>query len=321
MYKRMLSKLGHWWTRAIITALLGGLIVLWIGPSRIVDTLLTSNPSLVALSLAFTPAVIGIKTLRWQLLVGPEANFSYFEALRSYLAGLTLASVTPGAAGEAGRGLFVRRGNRAELTGKVIIDKLVDLFSVTLLASGGLLLVGTPAARIVGLVLLSGVVLATCAAFWGLRLWGKRLTEDRYPWLKRFHLSSIISGITSIRKSQLIMNVLLSFLGFAIYYSQAFVMLKAFWRASSWEVVPYFPTITLSTILPIAISGVGVREWTAVLLLRHFAIPEAVAFNAFFSHFVVVQLLPSLVGAYIIASFRSHPVENAKNLSNRVVDI
>lgn len=285
--------------------------MLWVGPRHIIDVLPTSDPSLMALSLVFTPVVIGIKTLRWWLLVGPEANFSYFEALRSYLAGLALAVVTPLAAGEAGRGLFVRNGNRAELTGKVIIDKLVDLTSVTIFASGGLLLVESPSAHSVGLVLLLGIVLAALASYLGFRLLGGRLTREHRLWLERFNLSSIVLGIASIPMWRLIVNILLSFIGFMVFYSQAFVILRAFWRASSWEVVPYFPIITLSTILPIAIGGVGVREWTAVLLLRRFGIPAAVAFNAFFSHFVVVQLLPSLLGAYVIATFRPHPIENA----------
>lgn len=284
--------------------------MIWVGPRRISDSFLASDPSVMALSLAFTPAVIGIKTLRWQLLVGPEESFSYSEALRSYLAGLALAVVTPLAVGEAGRGLFVHRGNRVELTGKVIIDKLVDLFSVTLFAGGGLLLVGAPVARTAGLILLLGVVLAASTAVLGFILWGKRLIREQHAWLSRFHVSSVLTGVASIRTSRLVINVLLSFIGFVVFYTQAFVILKAFWIASSWEVVPLFPIITLSTILPIAVGGVGVREWAAVLLLRRFSIPEAVAFNAFFSHFVVVQLIPSLLGAYVIATFQSRSSVN-----------
>jgi uncharacterized protein (TIRG00374 family) len=306
----VLSVLGRWWVKAAITIILSGLIVLWVGPGRIADSFLASNSWLMALSLAFTPAVIGIKTLRWQLLIGPEEDFPFSEALRSYLAGLALAVVTPLAAGEAGRGLFVQGGKGAELTGKVIIDKLVDLFSVTLFASGGLLLSGVAAARTAGLVLLLGVVVAAGVAVLGFRLWGKGLTSGKHSWLSRFQLPSIMAGMASTRTSRLIFNFLLSLFGFSVFYAQAFVILKAFWMASSREVVPYFPIITLSTILPIAIGGVGIREWTAVLLLRRFDIPEAVAFNAFFSHFVVVQLIPSLVGAYVIATFQPKPVEN-----------
>jgi uncharacterized protein (TIRG00374 family) len=313
IYKRAAWLLGQWWVKAIFTAALIGLIVAWVGPRRILGSLLASDPSLVMLSLVFTPAVIGLKTLRWQLLVGRRANFSYVAALRSYLAGLVLATVTPVAAGEVGRGLFVRHGNRAELTGKVVIDKLTDLVSLTGFAGVGLLLSGSPPARTAGLVLLIGVVLAAA-----LSLLARRVAQEqgnagwrRWPWLERFRISGILDGMATIRPAQLGVNVCLSLLGFVVYYSQALVMLKAFWPTASWEVMPYFPIITLSTILPIGIGGVGVREWTAVLLLRQFAVPEAVAFNTFFAHFIVVQVLPSLVGAYVIATFRPMPTENA----------
>ena len=315
IYKRVASLMGQWWVRAIFTAALIGLIVAWVGPRRILGSLLSSDPSLVALCLVFTPAVIGLKTLRWQLLVGRRADFSYFAALRSYLAGLVLATVTPVAAGEVGRGLFVQRGNRAELTGKVVVDKLTDLASLTGFAGCGLLLSGNPPARTVGLILLIGVVLAAATA-----LLARKVAQGqgdgnpgwrRWPWLERFRISGVLDGMATIRPAQLGVNVCLSILGFVVFYSQAFVMLRAFWPTASWEVVPYFPIITLSTILPIGIGGVGVREWTAVLLLRQFAIPEAVAFNTFFSQFVVVQVLPSLVGAYVIATFRPMPTENA----------
>ena len=313
IYKRVASLLGQWWVKALFTAALIGLIVAWVGPHRILGSLLTSDPSLVALGLVFTPAVIGLKALRWQLLVGRRAEFSYLAALRSYLAGLVLATVTPVAAGEVGRGLFVQRGNRAELTGKVVIDKLTDLVSLTGFAGGGLLLSGSPPARTAGLVLLIGVVLAATLA-----LLARKAAQGqgnagwrRWPWLERFRISGVLDGMAAIRPAQLGVNVCLSILGFVVYYSQAYLMLRAFWPTASWEVVPYFPIITLSTILPIGIGGVGVREWTAVLLLRQFAIPEAVAFNAIFSQFVIVQVLPSLVGAYVIATFRPMPTENA----------
>ena len=61
-------------------------------------------------------------------------------------------------------------------------------------------------------------------------------------------------------------------------------------------------TALVGVFLPIAVGGVGVREGTAVLLLRSFGIAEAAAFNAFFIHFVIVQLIPALVGALLMSS-------------------
>jgi uncharacterized membrane protein YbhN (UPF0104 family) len=122
-------------------------------------------------------------------------------------------------------------------------------------------------------------------------------------WLGRFRIPAVVDGLIATPRRQLFLNMGLSLIGFTIFYLQAFVLLRAFWPQATWAVVPYFPIITLSTILPIAIGGVGIREWTAILLLRQFGVTESVAFNAFFVHFVVVQLLPAIAGAFIIGSF------------------
>jgi uncharacterized membrane protein YbhN (UPF0104 family) len=292
-----------WWLKAACTVLLIGLLLVWVGPGKVWVSLAGSNPWLLALSLIFTPAVIGIKTLRWLLLARTQGPISLKEALRSYLAGLTLAVLTPLAAGETGRGLFVRTGDRAGLTGKVVLDKLVDLSTVSIFASIGLTLTEESAAQAVGVVIFAIVVVA-----WGgmlcllpkLEMW---IAGADGGWLTSFRIPAIVSGLTSIPRSQLALNMALSLAGFTIFYSQAFVLLLAFWSEAPWTVVPYFPIITLSTILPIAIGGVGIREWTAILLLRRFGVAESVAFNTFFTHFVVVQLLPALAGAAIISSF------------------
>ena len=291
------------WVRVSLTLVLMALILAWVGPVSIWDTINSSRPGPLLLSLLFTPGVIGIKTLRWLLLARTQGPISFQEALRSYLAGLTLAVLTPLAAGEAGRGLFVRTGDRAGLTGKVVLDKLVDLSTVSIFAGIGLTLTEEPAVRAVGVVIFSGVVVA-----WGGML--GLLPKLEVPiagadggWLTSFRISAIVSGLTSTPRSQLALNMALSLAGFTIFYSQAFVLLLAFWSEAPLTVVPYFPIITLSTILPIAIGGVGIREWTAILLLRRFGVAESVAFNTFFTHFVVVQLLPALAGAAIISSF------------------
>jgi len=303
------------WVRIVLTLVLMGLLVGWVGPASIWNTVRTSHLHLLLLSLLFTPFVIGVKTLRWLLLARTRVALSFKEALYSYLAGLALATLTPLAVGEAGRGLFVRFGDRADLTGKVILDKLVDLSAVGVFAGAGLALTEDAAARFIGVAILAVVVGA-----WGLGVFllpklQRLLVGRQSGWLGRFRIPAVVDGLIATPRRQLFLNMGLSLIGFTIFYLQAFVLLRAFWPQATWAVVPYFPIITLSTILPIAIGGVGIREWTAILLLRQFGVTESVAFNAFFVHFVVVQLLPAIVGALVIGQFRrdmgSVPAEDA----------
>lgn len=289
--------------RGLVTLALMALILFWIGPASIWEAIQHSRSGFIFLGLLFTPLIIGIKTLRWQILVQIQDSISFKEALRSYLAGLTLATITPLAAGEIGRGLFVESDDRAGLTGKVALDKLVDLSTVGVFSGVGLLLIGETNAYAVGLGVLVSLGAAWAGGYMLLPTFQRRFGDVKGGWLVRLRIPSIINGLVGIPRLQLGLNIGLSFMGFVIFYAQAFILLLAFWPEASWQVVPYFPIITLSTILPVAIGGLGIREWTAVLLLRQFGVPEAAAFSAFFLHFLVVQLLPALFGAIIIGSF------------------
>ena len=291
---------NSWWFKVASTLVLVTFLFAWVGPKKIWASAQTSDLRLLAISMLFTPAVIGIKTLRWLLLARTHTPISFPAALQSYLAGLTLAVLTPLAAGEAGRGLFVRTKDLAGLTGKVILDKLVDLSAVGLFSGLGLVLVGGSAALGAGIAILAGMV----AAWTGMILWLPKLNERTKPsensWLARLRVHDIARGLTDTPRAQLVINAILSLVGFTVFYSQAFVILLAYYPQAPLAAIPTFPIITLSTILPIAIGGLGIREWTAVILLRQFDIGESIAFNTFFTHFVIVQFLPALLGAVII---------------------
>jgi len=295
---------NSWWARGSFTLALVVLMLVWVGPASIWDTIKTSQLELLLLSLIFTPLVIGIKTLRWFLLARTQSPIVFQEALHSYLAGLTLAVLTPLAAGEAGRGLFIKTEDTIELTAKVILDKLIDLSAVGMFAGLGLILTKEHTAQTIGALLSLGIIIVWGAVmFLSSKLKEPTATMDN-SWLARLQIPVLANSLTNTPFRQLGLNMMLALIGLVFFYSQAFVLLLAFWSEASWVVIPYFPIITLSTILPIAIGGVGIREWTAVLLLKQFGIPESVAFNTFFVHFVVVQLLPALAGAVVISSFR-----------------
>jgi uncharacterized membrane protein YbhN (UPF0104 family) len=296
--------LNSWWFKVACTVLLIALLLAWVKPGRIWASLAGSNPWLLALSLAFTPVVIGVKTLRWLLLARIQDPISFKEALGSYLAGLALAVWTPLAAGEAGRGLFVHTGDRAGLTGKVILDKLVDLSTVSIFASFGLLMTEEPAVRGIAVTLLVIVTTAWSGMLLLLPRLEKVIAGVDSGWMARLQLPAVVSGLARTPYLQLALNMALSLVGFTVFYGQAFVLMRAFWAEAPWIVVPYFPIITLSTILSIAIGGVGIREWMAVLLLEQFGVAKSVAFNTFFVHFVMVQALPAVAGAVVIGSFR-----------------
>jgi len=235
------------------------------------------------------------KIWKWMLIARVQIpDFSFLAALKSFYIGMTLAVITPFAVGELGRGAFASKVRRAELSGLVIVDKVFDLATVMLFALIGLSLLfqqpffilGIVIAYFLGLFLMKHVVV-----FLGK---GDFLERFRLRFLKR-----VVSGYSMISTSLLYKLSLLTINYFVLFYFQAYLIMLAYGESFPAEVVLYFPVITLSTILPITIGGLGVREGTAIYFLKRYQIPEAVAFNTFFTHFVIANVLAGLLGAII----------------------
>jgi uncharacterized membrane protein YbhN (UPF0104 family) len=277
-----------------LTLFLIGCMLLWVRPAHIQSIVSGANLFLLGLGLSLTPVVIAIKGLRWWLLIRTVSrSVTFREGMSSYLAGLALATVTPFGVGEAGRGLFIVGGNGSLLIGKTILDKVIDFSMVILFAAVGLIILGDEKTSIVGLVFL-------CLLLSGWILIGALLPRLMAKAGSFYRLQQVLLALATTSRRQLLVNGVLALIGFGTFYLQAFVLLRAVWPATTWMVLPTFPIITFSTILPIAVGGIGIREWTAVLLLTGFNIPAEAAFAAFFGHFIIVQLIPALLGVPII---------------------
>lgn len=286
----------RWIVQLVVTISLISLILIWIKPNRIANVITQANAHLLFLALFFTPLVIGIKSLRWWALARTSHNVTGRNAVTSYLAGLTLATITPMAVGEAGRGFFIPESDKTELTAKMMLDKLIDLSVVILFSGIGLALMGDSRFALLG----TGVLAALCLGWLGLLFVAAKISSQfsRFHWIK-----GIVQAVKGVSRQQLFINIGLAFIGFAIFYGQVFIVLRAIWPATPAAAIAFFPIITFSTILPIALSGVGIREWTAIFLLAQFEIPAEAAFTAFFGHFIIVQLLPALIGVPIIVNY------------------
>jgi uncharacterized membrane protein YbhN (UPF0104 family) len=286
------------------TAVLLGLILWWANPAVILESLQSAQLGVLGLAVLLTPVVIALKIWRWLLLartVNPD--FSVPDAARSYLVGLALATVTPLAAGEAMRGMFVKGGSRAQLTGKTILDKFIDLATLSLFAGVGLLFIDDSLKRGIG-ALLCFVFVAFVFALVVItpRLSGK-LDHLTGIWAK-LRIPQVTDAVLHTPGSQLLRTILISLVGFCVYYVQVMIVMRAFLPEASLELMVYFPIITLSTILPIGVGGTGVREATAVILLGTFGVDKAIAFNTFFIHFIIVQGFPSILGAIFLAAHK-----------------
>ncbi len=264
----------------------------YIGVDKLIDTFLNASWTLLGVALAMTPICLFVKTIRWYFLVrSVDDSISYKDAVLSYLAGLCLAVITPFASGELARGCYFK--DRAASTGKVFIDKLVDLTVVAIFTLSGILFT----VGYIQIKLISGAALIILIVIWFIRKPFSRFCDFLSVRFKIAAIAKIGTAFAEIKTKLLIKIFALAFLFFAMFYFQAFVILTAFFKQPPLATILFFPLITLSTIIPVTIGGLGIREWAAALLLKQFDIPEAVAVNTFFMHFILINFIPALIGA------------------------
>jgi len=278
--------------KLLVTILCFVLMFIFIGTDKLAAVFRQASIPAILIALCMTPVCLAVKIYRWYLLArSVDTSISYRQAATSYLAGLCLAVITPFATGELARGLYFQ--HRAELTGKVLIDKLVDLTVVALFTAVGIAF----ASGYLQVKIIAVLSLTVMLVIWFLR---PIVSAACTRLSKLFHLAfleKIGKAFLEIESKLLITIFGLALLFFGLFYLQAFVLLHAFQSNPPFKALVFFPLITLSTIIPVTIGGMGIREWAAAFLLAPLGISSAVAVSTFFTHFIVINFIPGLAGA------------------------
>lgn len=276
----------------ILVTLTALLIIAWkIDLSRVGEALSSARLSWLLGALCLTPLCIIFKSFRWWILireVEPEMPFS--GALKSFLAGISLAVLTPGAFGELARGLYAGSPKRYELTGLAFVDKLLDLSALIVAGAVGMMVFGYLWAPVV----VFGVLILL---WWRVGWLTKYLNHTRL--LGRFG-----GGISAARGYVLVLCFVLAVVFFGIYYFQGWLALRSYAEEAGAKEVALLPLTTAMKVVP-SLFGIGPREATAGYLLPHYASTSAEkAVLGVFSHYLVVMLIPSVVGAFWLGKIR-----------------
>lgn len=224
------------------------------------------------------------------------------DIFKSYLAGMSLGFITPGRIGEVGRAFFVERGPRASLALMVMYDRLFELLAVILLSFYGLFL-------LFGL----NVTVPVCIGY-ALLLYLSMKPQVVTSLIKRFPVNaafvsrwkSLSEGIELLNAHHtgvfFAMNILVFLLGFF----QLYLLLFSFGYAGGIKVISFFPIILLANVLPITISGIGIREMASAIILNRYGVDKETAINASFFWFLIDVVLPALLGIYFVFRFKIH---------------
>ncbi|MDD5541725.1 MAG: lysylphosphatidylglycerol synthase transmembrane domain-containing protein [Acidobacteriia bacterium] len=281
--------------KIVVTVLLLALLLWKVHPRHIYTALKEANFNGLVLAVVLGLVMVLLRWWKWHVLVkdglkagGPK------QSLVSLLGGMAFALVTPARVGELSRALFFPKGTKTQVGMLTFLDRVIDLFVVLLYASLGATSRVSPVFRIV-----LGATMAVLA-FVVLRFdWVVRLLRR---WFQGGWLGSRLAGLDQVERNLRHVTILKNFiLSCSLTFFDLitfFVLLRCFVPTVSFSVVLLvFPLVLLVNVAPITISGLGLREGTAIALLAIFKISSAAAFNATFLSYILNSVAPAVVGA------------------------
>ena len=272
-------------------------LILWkVGIDRISQTWQDLRHFEILAAFAISPIVAFLGAYKWKLMVqAVRLRPTWKEAMRSFLSGMGVGLLTPMRVGELSR-IFFLRGNRDVLLGVALVDKAVDLQSLLILAVIGSALAFGP----LTLSLFSGAVLAVFvlllypSPFISLFRW----TVTYIPLMKK--LERMVAAIEAFPTKWLLFCLSIRFVVCLVDMVQFTLLINAFTPSSPTAILASYPLIVLINTFPLTISGLGLREGAAAVILSEFGVPAAAAVSASFLLFTINTLIPGLLGALLM---------------------
>jgi len=261
-------------------------------------------PLLVAVALS--AVVIHAKLWRWRdLLRLVGVPLSVASAYRAFLPSLFLGLVTPGRVGDALRIQYLKRDHRvgyADGLAVSIVDRLCDVYVLlAFVALGVVHLASAVSPALARTTWVAVAAIAIAPAF----LFVRGVAEPAAQWLYgRFSDANEHEGLSvffnALRRQVgpgLLSPVLITVIAFFFNYVQAWLVAQALGIELTFvDVASLVAISSFLSLLPISISGLGVRESFFALVFPAFGLSETLGIAFGLGVFAVIYLPTLLVG-------------------------
>lgn len=277
--------LGLLLLKAVVAALLVWLLLRRVPLADAWGRLRDANIALVALFSPLFLLQMALLAWRWQLLTGGLVR--YGAALKYTWIGLFYGAVLPGGvSGDIAKGAALalkdQETRAASLPVSILLDRLTGMWSLLVLAglscawlaAGTMLAIPAPAMNVLALGAI-GCLVGVAAGAFAVTAAGRALVRwslGRLPVgalaAKRASLLTALDSLTSNRR-RLLLAVLLSFATHSLSVALYVVTLHAVGLAAPvLPVVALYAVTSVIVMVPLTISGVGLRDWFAVLFFE-----------------------------------------------------
>ncbi len=259
----------------------------------------------------------GFEAKKWQLLLKPLEQISFFTAFKSVLSGVTLSLNTPNRMGEyGGRILYISEGKRIKAISLSIAGSISQLIITLLLGCGGLIYIiyfqNFKAVPIIGLsvfwlktlLFLSLCVTSLLMLFYFRLSWIIKLI-DKIPAVAKY--VQYINVLEEFTPKLLLSLLYLSFLRYFVFVIQYIFLLQVLhveilWMTAFWIISILF--LVLAIVPSFAIADLGIRGKFSTELLSLYSANVVGIIGTTFGIWFINLFIPALMGSLFILSVK-----------------
>ncbi len=268
--------------RYLIGIILLAILIYLIHPAVALSLILTASPYYLAMAAAFYPITMLIYTYRWKFILSNMDSILPINVAYQAITGSALISdFTPGRLGILLKPLMVR--DRVHLNrgfASVIIDIFVDSLTATLLGITGLLILP----HRWNIYLEIGVIGLFCWLFlisllWVRRDFALRLVERMGNKQLIETARSLYDAIESIENTSrlVIVATIVSLAIWVSYMFRIFFITRSLgFTAPIYMIFFLLPLVSLLSVLPITVAGLGLTETGMALLMVMLGLPASI---------------------------------------------
>jgi len=281
----------------------GGILalILWkVNPGRVIHEIKGANIWLLIAGMFIALLGYILAGFRWHLFMRAHGiRVSLPDSLWAMFAGLFIGNFMPAGAGvDVVRGAWMvrRHGQLAKVSASIVADRLTGFIILAFTALAAVWVHSRLRVLVVilAVLLLAGTVLAFTDPFISLaertvgRIKWLRLGERAMSFLVAFHFYGRKPGLLfTTFLLALVLQVVFAFIGHLVSGA------LGYWPPL-WASLIFVPTVNLLAMLPVSISGLGVREGAFLFLFRPF-MPDEACIALSLAYFAVC-VVPTAVG-------------------------
>lgn len=258
------------------------IIIYRVGIGNLIEDLTSINPLYLLLAVSVIIPRTFIVGKKWDYILKKQnIKLPFFTVLKTYFIGTFYGALTPGWLGTYVRIPYVMKKAKIPLgksTSNVVIDTIVDLVSVLFLIIAGTILIYPYFPNFLPIVItLLFVILSLCIYLRDkkrsekyFRLLVKLLIPSKYKEKISKQFESFYSDIPKVR--QMIVPIMLAMIAWILSYTQIYLIAEGLFANQPIH-IPYvyfilvYPLVFLVELIPISISGLGIREGALIALL------------------------------------------------------